>query len=287
MIKDNLHQPVELVLKEYMDECPRGLHAHTFFELVYIVGGNGTQHINTAELHYKPGNLFLVAPHDSHLFRIRQATQFFFIRFNSVFLQSAKGDSILMERLEHILQHASHAPGCILKDETDRLTVKHLMDSLIREHLQHGLYHQDLIKHYLQTLLVLVARNITQSFPAIINEASEEKIVRILEYIQANIYYPERLRAEAISNEFGVSETYLGRYFKKHTGETLQEYLLGYKLKLIENRLLHSSMRINEIADEFGFTDKSHLNRIFKKYKGVNPGVYRKSGGEVKAEATL
>jgi transcriptional regulator GlxA family with amidase domain len=36
-------------------------------------------------------------------------------------------------------------------------------------------------------------------------------------------------------------------------------------------------MRITEIADEFGFTDKSHLNRIFKKYRGGNQQTTKKS----------
>jgi AraC-like DNA-binding protein len=35
-------------------------------------------------------------------------------------------------------------------------------------------------------------------------------------------------------------------------------------------------MTVNEIAYEFNFTDESHLNRAFKKYKGVNPTAYRK-----------
>ncbi|WP_222597258.1 helix-turn-helix domain-containing protein [Chitinophaga pinensis] len=33
---------------------------------------------------------------------------------------------------------------------------------------------------------------------------------------------------------------------------------------------------MNEIADGLGFTDKSHLNRLFKKYNGVSPAQYRK-----------
>ncbi|WP_245705540.1 helix-turn-helix domain-containing protein [Chitinophaga filiformis] len=72
------------------------------------------------------------------------------------------------------------------------------------------------------------------------------------------------------------SENYLGRYFKKHTNETLQEYILRYKLRMVESRLLHSNMRLTEIADSLGFTDKSHLNRLFRKYNGVSPAQYKK-----------
>ncbi|WP_315823771.1 helix-turn-helix domain-containing protein [Paraflavitalea speifideaquila] len=63
----------------------------------------------------------------------------------------------------------------------------------------------------------------------------------------------------------GISLHYLGRYFKKQTGETLQQYITHYKLRLIEARLLHSDRRIGEIAAELQFTDESHLNRLFKK----------------------
>ena len=84
------------------------------------------------------------------------------------------------------------------------------------------------------------------------------------------------IRDSTISQHFGISQNYLGRYFKKHTNETMQQYIIKYKLKLVENRLLHSEMRINEIAAELGFTDESHLNKLFKKYKGVIPSEFRK-----------
>jgi AraC-like DNA-binding protein len=277
MIKDHLRQPFELVLKELMDECPRGTHTHTFFELIYIVSGTGRQCINDFEVNYKPGNIFLVAPNDTHIFKIETTTQFFFIRFNNVFVHSAKKELELIKQLELILQNVRHEPGCILKYEADRQTVKYLMEIIIREHLNHDLYHKELIAQLVNTLLVVIARNITQAFPEKIDETSEEKAVNILQYIQANIYYPEKLRAEQMSKHFGIAENYLGSYFKKHANETLQQYILNYKLKLIENRLLHSNMRITEIADEFGFTDKSHLNRIFKKYRGMNPTDFKKA----------
>ena len=52
--------------------------------------------------------------------------------------------------------------------------------------------------------------------------------------------------------------------------------ILNYKMKMVESRLLHTDMRINEIVAELGFTDESHLNKLFRKYKGVSPTEFRK-----------
>ena len=46
MLKDNLHEPFQLALKEALDVCPRPEHRHSFLERVYIVSGNGKQRIN-------------------------------------------------------------------------------------------------------------------------------------------------------------------------------------------------------------------------------------------------
>lgn len=276
MIKDHLREPYELILKEFMDVCPRGQHTHTFFELIYIVSGTGRQCINEIEFDYKQGNLFLVAPNDTHVFNIETTTQFFFIRFNKGFINTSKKENELIQQLEMILQNARHEPGCILKSEADRKAVSNLMEIIIQEHLGRDIYNKELIRQLISTLLVIIARNINQSFPDKIVETSDKKAIDILQYIQSNIYYPEKLKAASISSHFGIAESYLSSYFKKHANESLQQYIQNYKLKLIENRLLHSNMRITEIADELGFTDKSHLNKIFKKYRGVNPTDFKK-----------
>lgn len=276
MQKDHLREPFELVLKEVPDECPRGAHSHTFFELVYVVSGTGKQCINEVEVSYKPGHLFVVAPNDAHIFKIETPTQFFFIRLNTSFISGAKAGNKLSERLETILENARHEPGCILKTEDDKTAARHLIQILITEHLKKDEFHKDLITSLVNTLLILVARNIHERFPETVSESTDQKLIDILEYIQSNIYSPDKLKADEIGKHVGLSESYLSNFFRKHARESMQQYILHYKLKLIENRLLHSNMRINEVADEFGFTDKSHLNRIFKKHRGMNPSSYRK-----------
>ncbi len=277
MVKDNLFEPFEVVLKEPLEVCPRSEHSHSFFEMIYIISGSGKQRVNKSSFSYKQGNLFLLTPEDSHFFEIESTTQFLFIRFNEVYIKSGKMHKETRRQLEYLLRNATHQPGCVIRKESDRTVIKPLMEAIIREQGNHDVYSKQLTGHFLDTIIALVARNIAMTLPDSVNDNTEGKALNILQYIQSNIYHPELLRASRISNHFGISESYLGRYFKKHSNETMQQYITNYKLKLIENRLLHSNMRVIEIANELGFTDESHLIRTFKKYKGVNPTQFKKA----------
>jgi AraC-like DNA-binding protein len=281
LMRENLHQPFEIIYKE-LDECPKAEHQHNFFELVYIISGSGIQVINQNKFQYHQGHMFLITPEDTHSFDIETTTRFFFIRFNDVYIKSnsslvsASQRGELLQRLEFILQNANHQPGCILKNQTDKSIIRPLVEAIIREYVNRDLYNQELINQYVNTMIILVARNIAKYLPEQISECTDEKALDILQYIQQNIYYPEKIKAGYISQHFGISESYLGRYFKKQTNETMQEYIINSRLKLVETRLLHSDMRINEIATELSFTDESHLNRFFKKSKGMTLGEFRR-----------
>lgn len=280
MSRENLYQPFECEFQE-LDKFPKSEWQNNFFELIYVLDGNGRQLVGGNEFYYKPGNLFLLTPQDVYSFEIEKQTQFFSIRFNQFFIDMPKAknydDGDWLHRMKFILENASHRPGCILKNQSDKPVVRMLIESIIREQNNQQLFYNKIIRQIVNTLITIVARNISLRLPEKIKANTEESIIKILHYVHHNIYEPEKLKIEIISRETGISPSYLGRYFKKHTGETIQQYLIDYKLKLVETRLLHSDLRISEIAYELNFTDESHLNRIFKKYKKINPSEFRKN----------
>ncbi len=276
MRQENLYQPFEISYKE-MDTFAKTSKTNNFFELIYIAGGTGVQYINKNRFNYRKGNLFLITPQDVHSFEITTVTQFFFLRFNEYYVTTKSGkDKDAVQRVEYILQNASHRPGCILKNKADKPFIASLIENIIREQTNQQLYYSKIIEQTVNTVITVVARNIALKLPKNIKENTGETVLEILNYIQQNIFEPKMLKAEQLSNHFGISLSYLGKYFKKQTGDTLQEYISNYKVRLIEMRLLHSDMRINEIAAELSFTDESHLNRTFKKYKSLSPTEYRK-----------
>lgn len=242
--------------------------------MVFILEGKGIQHINQHQLPYVPDKLFLIFPEDLHSFEVQETTRFFFIRFNDSYLKSQSAEWI--KKMEFIFHTHNHLPGCILKTVADKPLVRAIVEALIREtgsgHPQRSFVMAQLIN----TIITLAARNITLQG----NQTTQKQIpgaaLPLLNYIHEHIYDPERLKAEKMAAHFNISPNYISEYFKKAAGEGLQQYITTYRLKLIETRLRFTDNRIGDIAYEFGFTDESHLNRIFKKYRGQNPTAYRK-----------
>lgn len=250
---------------------------NNFFELIYILEGTGIQTVNKNRFNYRKGNLFLLTPQDVYSFKIDTPTTFFFLRFNELYVQNnIRKDKEAVRQVEYILQNASHRPGCILKNKIDKPLIASLVSSVLSEQANQQLYYHRISEQIINTIITIVARNIALKLPKNINESTGELILEMLNYIQQHIFEPKHLKAVKLSRQFNISLNYLGRYFKKQTGETLQQYIANYKMRLVEARLLHSDMRINEIAYEFNFTDESHLNRAFKKYKGMNPSEFRR-----------
>jgi len=277
MKRETLYRPYEIEWKE-MRSFPKITRRNNFFELIYVIDGTGIQTVNKNRFNYRKGNLFLLTPQDVYSFDIAAPTTFFFLRFNELFVKEKIGkDRDVVNQVEYILRNASHRPGCILKNKVDKPLIASLVESVLNEQTNQQLYYNRITEQIINTIITVVARNIALKLPKNIKENTGEPVLEILQYIQENIFEQENLRAEKLSSHFNISLHYLGRYFKKQVGETLQSYIVNYKLRLVETRLLHSDMRINEIAYELNFSDESHLNRVFKKYKGVNPSEFRRN----------
>lgn len=270
----NLYEPFELGFIE-TNEYEVREHKNTFFEMVFVLEGKGVQIINNHKLPYGSDKLFLIFPQDTHRFEISTTSKFFFIRFNQSYLKTQAKEWV--QKLEFIFHNHNHLPGCILKTITDKPLVRALIEALIREHINQQPQQQEVVKQLINTIIIIAARNIVLMPAAATARPASQNAMQLLNYIHQHIYEPGNLKAEVISKHFNVSPKYISEYFKTQTGQSLQEYIMEYKLKLIETRLRFTDMRISEIVHELGFTDTSHLNRLFKKSKGISPSEFRKS----------
>jgi AraC-like DNA-binding protein len=109
-----------------------------------------------------------------------------------------------------------------------------------------------------------------------LNEKKQENV--IVEACKNLIF--QRLHSKIIikelANELHVSLEYLSALFKKTEQITISEYILKEKIKLSRNLLIYSEYSIEEIGLYLGFSSQSHFGKVFKKYTGVTPNMYRK-----------
>jgi two-component system, response regulator YesN len=103
---------------------------------------------------------------------------------------------------------------------------------------------------------------------------SDTIMKRILDYICNN--YNKEIKLATLSEVFGYNSIYLGKLFKKYTGQSFNSYL--DKLR-IENskRLLKEGNKVYDVAEQVGYCHKDYFYSKFKKYVGMSPIEYKKS----------
>jgi len=272
MARENIYQELE-VYYEKVDSCPLRDRQFNFFELVYIISGKGNHTVNDNTIPFLAGDLFLITPKDKHEFDLSDICEFMVIRFGENYIREYQWKSI--DHMECLLYYASHLAGSVLVNVGDKAMVSSLIVNLQQITSHDSLYTEDLLRHLVNAILVIAARNIAIIKPQNLDQHTDVRILQILDYIQEHIRNPECLKIAVIAEKFGLSATYLGSYFRKQCKESLQQYIAAYRLRLIEHRLRFSDKRVNEIAHEFGFTDESHINKFFKKQHGVSLKTFR------------
>lgn len=84
-------------------------------------------------------------------------------------------------------------------------------------------------------------------------------------------YYAERISIESISEELGVSASFLSRKFKEVTNHSFLNMLNAYRVQQAIRFLNSGKYRVYEISDMTGFSDYKHFCNVFKKYTSMSP----------------
>ncbi|MEA5257375.1 chromate resistance protein [Arcicella aquatica] len=86
------------------------------------------------------------------------------------------------------------------------------------------------------------------------------------------------LSLKEISKELDVNPAYLSREFSKYFENlSFGEYIRKLRIEKAIELLSSTNHSLTEIAYLTGFSDQSHFTRIFKKYTGENPSVFKKN----------
>ncbi|MFD1143722.1 AraC family transcriptional regulator [Larkinella insperata] len=271
-----LHTPFNI----YHFEASTWMHAvhkHTYFEIIFILRGQGIHNINGNTFDYGEGDVFLLGPEDYHHFSIHEVTEFCFIRFNdSIHMHPTEGKDLPWQPIiKALLTTSSQSRGTLVVDKQEKLKLHHLRTVLEEEYKRdQSPYFASIRDSLLRSMLLILARNLFGQSPA--SALTKDSVEAILLYIRQHIHQPGKLGIDHLADVFHYAPAYISLFFKKQTGESLKQYIIKHRIKLIEARLLYSHLTLAQIADEFGYTDESHFCKQFRKYTGSTPSAFRR-----------
>lgn len=103
----------------------------------------------------------------------------------------------------------------------------------------------------------------------------KNKILDLFEKKQ--IYLNPQLRLSDVAAMANSNRTYVSRFFNDSHGKTFFEFVNEYRVNYAMTLLKSSGKKLDEIAEQSGFSSRQSFHRVFSKIAGCTPEEYRQS----------
>lgn len=278
---DTLDSPYEAFLYDTVTmPFPVRPHWHYFMEIIYMLEGTGLIECDGQSFAVEEGDMILFYPESVHA--IYTATNFHLkyavIKFD---VNKLYTENSYAPKLRVILESAnkSKEAGIFFKEETIKdIPVKEIFDEC-RLELENQNYGYDIVVHnkicYLLVQLIRIWReNGFNTDMAAARAVETDSIHDITAYIDAHA--GESIRVEELADMCNMSYSYFAKNFKQYYGRSCKEYIEFIRVSKAADLLLFTDFDLSYISQETGFSDSSHLIKIFRKWKGVTPKQFKK-----------
>lgn len=277
---DTLNSPYEAFLYDTLTMAfPIRPHWHYFMEIIYMKEGTGLIECEGKSYIVEAGDLILFHPEAVHA--IYTATnlplKYEVLKFD---VNKLYTENSYVPKLRSILRNASkdkNATVFFREEDIRSLCVGTIFEECRRE-LERKDYGYDIIVHNrICSLLVnLIRMWREEGFDT--DKAAEyaketDSIQAITTYIDAHA--GEQIKVEELADMCNMSYSYFAKNFKQYYGRSCKEYIEFIRISKAEDLLLFTDFDLSYISQETGFSDSSHLIKIFRKWKGVTPKQYK------------
>lgn len=251
---------------------------HDFWELVYVDKGRVEVQYDEEKIILSQGEIIFHQPNEFHSIRaLNSAPNFFVISFvcsSSSMQYFEKFHTILDKRLQPFL-------SSIINEAEETFEIPKNDPSLkkLNKKSPATIGGEQLIKTYLEQLLILLIRNITKKnqtpiFPS--KESMENHLVATMKtYIEEK--KTTAIRVNELCKEIGYSKSYLCRLFHKQTGETVASYVVKQKIKFSKQLIREDNLNFSQISDMLSFDTPQYFSRVFKRVTGMTPSEFKQS----------
>ncbi|MCR8630573.1 response regulator transcription factor [Paenibacillus radicis (ex Xue et al. 2023)] len=121
-------------------------------------------------------------------------------------------------------------------------------------------------------LLREVRSRLLQVTESMCSASNEPVLKQILDFVQN--HYSDNLKLETLAEMFNYNSGYLGKMFRKYTGEPFHTYLDKIRIEKA-TELLGQGLKVHQVAERIGYANVDYFHTKFKRYSGVSPSYYK------------
>lgn len=236
-------------------------HKHEYYELNLILSGNVRILLPDHSVETDRSHIILTAPGTPHYISCEPDRLYsrLYLCFSEAFVEG------FLPQWQQLRQLFGENGAVVAVDPAGRELCRQIMEQLDGEG---DSLRQKLLIYYLLSHVAELARE-----NAVATEPTPHYIIEALSHIKE--HYAQKLVADELAKKLHIGRTTLMTAFKRHTGSTLGDYIVGVRIKQA-TRLLQEGNSVQETAEACGFADSGALIRAFRRAHGVTPGKYVK-----------
>jgi AraC-like DNA-binding protein len=136
-----------------------------------------------------------------------------------------------------------------------------------------------------QEMLLTLLQN-RKAAPRSAMQSSVESYGRINRAVEMVFASSRYLPVQAAAESCGMSRNRFGELFRRLMGISFPEFAVRHRVSGAAKQLLASRDPLKAVAQDWGFTDASHLHRSFRKYYGCRVSEYRRRSHGILGDRT-
>lgn len=258
---------MELYLTQYgIEDCLPGHFwgpaVRNHYLLHYVLSGEGSFETGGVRYRLRKGELFLIHPDTISYYQadINHPWSYCWFGFNGT------SSELLLKQAG--LSKASP----VARYDRDDMIYQYFQ--MMNESKDSGKARETKLTGLLYLLLsLLIEASPAASSPEPMGTRAEIYVEQVKDFIEMN--YPHKFTIEDIAQFVGLNRSYLCSIFKQNVNESIQDYLVRYRMNKACEIMGNAGLSISDISRSVGYSDALLFSKMFKKVKGASPKHYR------------
>lgn len=237
---------------------------------LFLTEGTASMRIGSEDYRIGKGEMLFVPAGQVFSFDVHDMNKGIFCNFHDDMLLGKYGNSELLKEFEFLKVWGR--PYVSMDDETAGYVLQ-LFERVLKEYMEHGIRHMNILQPYLLAILCEVNRVYGPLLASRqINAVSITNRFRELVF--------QHIRSRHMVSDYAamlnISPSHLNKLVKAVTRKAPTKWIDEAIVQEAKVLLSQSDFPISEVAIQVGFEDQSYFTRLFKRYEGMTPTEFRR-----------